>query len=346
MVGTGRGAELGILVKNAESLEKSHKITSLVFDKTGTISQGVPQVTDIISCNGFSEDKLLLLSASLEKVSEHPLADTLVKKARENNLDIVSPHDVKAIPGMGIIGTVNGRKILIGNRKLMLENNIDLKALDQAENELLNSGKTLMYVAASKKFAGIIAVADPLKKDSPEAIERLKRMDLRIIMMTGDNHETAKSIAEQVGVDEFFAGVLPGEKADYVKKLQDEGEMVGMVGDGINDAPALAQADVGIAIGTGIDIAIEASDITLIRGDLSQVVVALELSHATIRNIKQNLFGSFFYNSLGIPVAAGVLYPVLGILLNPMIAAAAMAASSVTVVSNALRLRRWKPSAG
>ena len=344
MVGTGRGAELGILVKNAESLENAHKITALVLDKTGTISQGVPQVTDIISTNGYTKDELLSLAASLERVSEHPLAETLVKKAEEHGLDLMSPLDFQAIPGLGIRGTVNGRKVLIGNRKMMLENKIDIAIIEKAQKDLMNSEKTLMFVAVANKIAGVIAVADPIKPEAPLAINRLKKMGLKTYMLTGDNHKTAQSITTQLGMDEFYAEVLPDEKARYVRQLQDQGEIVGMVGDGINDAPALAQADVGIAIGTGTDIAIEASDITLIRGDLTGVVVALELSHATIRNIKQNLFGSFFYNSLGIPIAAGILYPVLGILLSPMIAAAAMAASSVTVVSNALRLKRFKPS--
>ncbi|MCK5455061.1 MAG: HAD-IC family P-type ATPase, partial [Calditrichia bacterium] len=324
--------------------ENAHKITALVLDKTGTISQGIPQVTDIIYTNGYTKDELLSLAASLERVSEHPLAETLVKKAEEHGLDLMSPLDFQAIPGLGIMGTVNGRKVLIGNRKMMLENKIDIAIIEKAQKDLMNSEKTLMFVAVANKIAGVIAVADPIKPEAPLAINRLKKMGLKTYMLTGDNHKTAQSITTQLGMDEFYAEVLPDEKARYVRQLQDQGEIVGMVGDGINDAPALAQADVGIAIGTGTDIAIEASDITLIRGDLTGVVVALELSHATIRNIKQNLFGSFFYNSLGIPIAAGILYPVLGILLSPMIAAAAMAASSVTVVSNALRLKRFKPS--
>jgi Cu+-exporting ATPase len=344
MVGTGRGAELGILVKNAESLENAHRITTLVLDKTGTISEGKPQVTDIIPVNGFDDMELLSFTASLEKVSEHPLAETLLKKAEENGLDLETPLDFQAVPGMGISGILKDKKILIGNIKMMRQHKIDTDSIESAHQDLLNSDKTIMYVAVANKIAGVIAVADPIKKDSSHAITRLKKMGLKTIMITGDNPETAQSIAKQVGVDEFYAEVMPDEKAGHVSKLQMRGEMVGMVGDGINDAPALAQADVGIAIGSGTDIAIEASDITLMRSNLSGVVVALELSHATIRNIKQNLFGSFFYNSLGIPVAAGVLYPVLGILLNPMIAAAAMAASSVTVVSNALRLRKFKPS--
>jgi len=344
MVGTGRGAELGILIKNAESLENAHKITALVLDKTGTISQGIPQVTDIISTDGYSEDELLSLAASLEKVSEHPLGETIVKKAEEQGVNLILPLDFQAIPGMGIMGIVNGRKVLIGNRKMMLENKIDITIIEKAQKELMNSEKTLMFVALANKIAGLIAVADPLKPESPLVISRLKKMGLKTYMITGDNRKTAQSITTQLGVDEFYAEVLPGDKAGYVRQLQDQGEIVGMVGDGINDAPALAQANVGIAMGTGTDIAIEASDITLMRGDLTGVIVALELSHATIRNIKQNLFGSFFYNSLGIPIAAGVLYPVLGILLSPIIAAAAMAASSVTVVSNALRLKRFKPS--
>jgi Cu+-exporting ATPase len=344
MVGTGRGAELGILIKNAESLETAHKISALVFDKTGTISQGMPQVTDIVPTNGYSKEELLSFAASLEKSSEHPLGETLVKKAEEYGLDLISPLDFQAIPGLGILGKVEGKRVLIGSHKMMLEHKIDTKIAENAQKDLMNSGKTLMFVAVAKKLAGVIAVTDPLRPESTHAIDRLKKMGLKTYMITGDNQKTAHSIAIQVGIDDFYAEVLPHEKATYVRQLQENGEIVGMVGDGINDAPALAQADVGIAIGTGTDIAIEASDITLIRGDLTGVVVALELSRATIRNIKQNLFGSFFYNSLGIPIAAGVLYPVFGILLSPMIAAAAMAASSVTVVSNALRLKRFKPS--
>jgi Cu+-exporting ATPase len=344
MVGTGKGAELGILIKNAESLETAHKITTLVLDKTGTISQGIPQITNIISTNEYTEDELLSVAASLERVSEHPLGETLIDEAKKRDLDIMASHDFQAIPGLGVMGKVNSKRVLIGNQRMMLENKIDMKLIEKTLKKLMNSGKTLIFVAEGNKIAGVIAVADPVKPESSLAIDRLKKMGLKTYMITGDNEETARAIATQVGVNKYFAGVLPEEKSRYVEELQEEGEIVGMVGDGINDAPALAQADVGIAIGTGTDIAIEASDITLIRGDLTGVVIAVELSRATIKNIKQNLFGSFFYNSLGIPIAAGILYPVLGILLSPIIAAAAMAASSVTVVSNALRLKRFKPS--
>ena len=344
MVGTGRGAELGILIKSAESLETAHKITSVILDKTGTVSVGKPEVTDLVPINGYAEDELLSLAASLEKTSEHPLGEALLKKAEERKLTLTTAQDFQAIPGLGIKGTVNSKNVIIGNEKLMQDLEVDFSDVVRVQTELLNSGKSVMFVAVDKIVAGIVAVADPLKPESMSAIRRLKESGLKTYMITGDNPKVARIIAGQLGIDEFYAEVLPDEKAKYVKSLQENGEIVAMVGDGINDAPALAQADVGIAIGTGTDIAIEASDITLIRGDLNGVAVALELSQAMIRNIKQNLFGSFFYNSLGIPIAAGVLYPFFGILLSPIIAAAAMAASSVTVVSNALRLKRFRPS--
>ena len=344
MVGTGRGAELGILIKSAESLETAHKVSAVIFDKTGTVSMGKPEVTDLVPLNGYSENELLSLAASLEKSSEHPLADALLKKAREHQLTIIPSQDFQAKPGSGVLGSVNGKNVIIGNEKMMQDWDIDLSETAKIQTELLNSAKTLTFVAVDKILAGIIAVADPLKPESAATIHRLKETGLKTYLITGDNRKVARMIANQLGIEEFYAEVLPEEKARYVKQLQEKGEVVAMVGDGINDAPALAQADIGIAIGTGTDIAIEASDITLIRGDLQGVAVALELSQATIRNIKQNLFGSFFYNSLGIPVAAGVLYPLFGILLSPMIAASAMAASSVTVVTNALRLKRFKPA--
>ncbi|UCF64911.1 MAG: copper-translocating P-type ATPase [bacterium] len=344
MVGTGRGAELGILIKSAESLETAHKITSVIFDKTGTLSIGKPAVTDLVPVNGYTENELLSLAASLEKTSEHPLAEAILKKAEERQLALSAVQDFQAIPGLGIKGTINGNKVIIGNEKLIQEQHVDFSEVDQVQTKLLDHAKSVIFVAVGKNIAGIIAVADLLKPESESAVRRLRKAGLKTYMITGDNPKVARIIAEQLGIDEYYAEVLPDQKAQYVKQLQEKGEVVAMVGDGINDAPALAQANVGIAIGTGTDIAIEASDITLIRGDLNGVAVALELSIATIRNIKQNLFGSFFYNSLGIPVAAGILYPFFGILLSPMIAAAAMAASSVTVVSNALRLKRFKPS--
>ncbi|MBN2365383.1 MAG: copper-translocating P-type ATPase, partial [Calditrichaeota bacterium] len=347
MVGTGKGAELGILIKDAAALETAHRITAILLDKTGTISQGEPQVTDIFPFNGYSKEQLIQLAASVEKLSEHPLAEAVVRAAGEKNLSLLESTDFLAVPGKGIHAMVDGKKISIGNETLFRENGNGQNHTDRLQNELTGSGKTPLYVLSEDQLAGIIAVADPIKPDSPGAIANLKKMGIQVFMITGDNAGTAAAIAREAGVEKFYAEVLPDQKSDYVKKLQEDGHIVAMVGDGINDAPALAQADVGIAMGTGTDIAMEAGDITLVKGSLTDVIVALQLSRATMRNIKQNLFGSFFYNSLGIPIAAGVLYPFLGILLNPMIAAAAMAASSVTVVTNALRLRTFrKPSEG
>jgi Cu+-exporting ATPase len=344
MVGTGKGAELGILIRNAQALETAYKINAILLDKTGTVSVGKPVVTDLVTFHGFSEDKLLQMAASVEKASEHPLGEAIVKFANDRHLPLLPADGFNAAPGLGVSAVVAGEQILIGNITMLEQHGIAKENFDALHEKFADDGKTSMYAVRNNQVAGIIAVADPLKSDSAQAVAHLNELGIKVFMITGDHPNTARSIARQVGIDKYYAEVLPDQKADYVKKLQDQGYKVGMVGDGINDAPALAQADVGIAIGTGTDIAMEASDITLISGNLSEVVVALELSRATMRNIKQNLFGSFFYNSLGIPVAAGILYPLFGILLNPMIAAAAMAASSVTVVSNALRLRRFKPS--
>ena len=344
LVGTGKGAELGILIKNAEALEKSHKLTAIVLDKTGTISEGKPVVTDVLCLDGFQANEVLKVAASLEKSSEHPLAEAIVKKADMENITLDYPAEFETIPGRGIHGRLDQKEVRIGNNLMLQEQGISLEGTETMIEELLDAGKTIMYVAVEKKLAGIVAVADPIKADSGQAIQALKKMGVKVFMISGDHEKTARAVAKAVGVDEFYAEVLPAEKAKYIKQLQEEGFVVGMVGDGINDAPALAQADVGIAMGGGTDIAIESGDVTLIQGSLLGVVTALELSRATMRNIKQNLFGSFFYNSLGIPVAAGILYPFTGLLLNPMLAAAAMAASSVTVVSNALRLKRFRPS--
>jgi Cu+-exporting ATPase len=344
MVGTGKGAENGILIRNAEALEMAHKLNAIILDKTGTISTGQTKVTDIIAENGMKKDELLKISASLEKGSEHPLGEAIVRAAEEKNIKLEKITDFEALPGMGIRGRLNNRTILLGNRSWFEENDFNLEKLNPVLDRLSGEGKTSILVAEEQNIRGIIAIADTIQVDSAQAISRLKKLGMKVFMLTGDNQRVAQAVAEKVGVDEFYAEVRPEQKASYVKKLQKQGYRVGMVGDGINDAPALAQADVGIAMGSGTDIAMEASDITLVRGRLSSVPVAIELSQATIRNIKQNLFGSFFYNSLGIPIAAGVLYPFFGLLLNPMIAAAAMAMSSVTVVSNALRLKRFKPS--
>ena len=344
MVGTGKGAENGILIRNAEALEMAHKLNAIILDKTGTISTGQTKVTDIIAENGMKGDELLKISASLEKGSEHPLGEAIVRAAEEKNIKLEKITDFEALPGMGIRGRLDNRTILLGNRSWFEENDFNLEKLNPVLDRLSGEGKTSILVAEEQNIRGIIAIADTIQEDSAQAISRLKKLGMKVFMITGDNQRVAQAVAEKVGVDEFYAEVRPEQKASYVKKLQKQGYRVGMVGDGINDAPALAQADVGIAMGSGTDIAMEASDITLVRGRLSSVPVAIELSQATIRNIKQNLFGSFFYNSLGIPIAAGVLYPFFGLLLNPMIAAAAMAMSSVTVVSNALRLKRFRPS--
>ena len=343
MVGTGKGAENGILIRGAEALETAHQLNAIVLDKTGTLTRGEPSVTDVVVSGGLSEKDLLILAASAEKGSEHPLGEAIVKRAKTDGLTLFEPIDFQAIAGHGIEATVNSKRILLGNPRLMEERGIPLDGLVEKAAGLSGQGKTPMFLAVDGRCAGIIAVADTLKENSKEAVETLHRMGLEVVMLTGDNERTAKAIARQIGIDRVLAEVLPETKAEEIRKLQAEGKKVGMVGDGINDAPALAQANVGIAIGTGTDVAMESSDITLIGGDLRGVVTAIALSKATIRNIKQNLFWAFAYNTLLIPVAAGVLFPFFGILLNPIFAAGAMAFSSVTVVSNALRLRRFKP---
>ncbi len=343
MVGLGKGAENGILIRSGEALETAHKLDAVVLDKTGTITVGEPSLTDIISANSFKEEDVLGLASSVEKTSEHPLAESIVKEARKRGIKIQDSKDFKAIPGHGVEALVDGKKIFLGNLKLMKAMNISLDSLGGEAERLADEGKTPMFVAIDQKAAGIIAVADTVKPDSREAITMMKQMGLEVIMLTGDNKRTAEAIAKEVEVDRVMAEVLPEDKANNIKKLQLEGKKVAMVGDGINDAPALAQADIGLSIGTGTDVAIEASDITLIKGSLKGVALAIQLSRATMRNIKQNLFGAFIYNMLGVPLAAGVLYPLGGMLLSPMIAGAAMAFSSVTVVTNANRLRRFRP---
>jgi len=342
MVGTGKGAENGILIRGAEALETAHRLNTIVLDKTGTLTKGEPSVTDIIEGDRFSRKEILTLAASAEKGSEHPLGEAIVIKAKEENLSLLDPKDFQAIAGYGIEAMINSKKVLLGNIKLMEERKVFLNGFLEKAEHLSSEGKTPMFLAVEGEAAGIIAVADTLKENSKEAVEALRRMGLEVVMLTGDNERTARAIAHQIGIDRVLAEVLPEMKAEEVKRLQTEGKRVGMVGDGINDAPALAQANVGIAIGTGTDVAMESSDITLMGGDLRGVVTAIALSKATIRNIRQNLFWAFAYNTILIPVAAGVLFPFWGILLNPILAAGAMAFSSVTVVSNALRLRKFK----
>ncbi|HAP3877260.1 TPA: copper-translocating P-type ATPase, partial [Enterococcus faecalis] len=345
MVGTGKGAENGVLIKSGDALETTHKIQTIVFDKTGTITEGKPVVTDIlVADSALSEAELLTLAASAEQGSEHPLGEAIVGAAKERQLPLAEGSDFSAIPGHGIRVTVNERVLLLGNIKLMKEEAIELSTFVQKADRLAEEGKTPMFVAKDGSFAGIIAVADTVKDSSQTAIARLHKMGIEAVMITGDNKRTAEAIAKQVGIDRVLSEVLPEDKALEVKKLQAEGKKVAMVGDGINDAPALAQADVGIAIGSGTDVAMESADIVLMRSDLMDVPTAVELSKATIKNIKENLFWAFAYNTLGIPVAMGVLHLFGGPLLSPMIAAAAMSFSSVSVLLNALRLKGFKPS--
>ena len=341
MVGTGKGAENGVLIKGGEALETTYKIDTIVFDKTGTITEGKPKVTDII-CNGIKEEEVLVLAASAEKGSEHPLGEAIVKEAEDRSLEFKSLEHFKAVPGHGIEVTIEGKDILLGNKKLMIENNINIESLHVESDRLATEGKTPMYIAINNKLSGIIAVADTVKENSKAAIEELKKMNVNVAMITGDNKKTAEAIAKSVRIDIVLAEVLPEDKANEVKKLQGQNRKVAMVGDGINDAPALVQADVGIAIGSGTDVAIESADIVLMKSDLKDVVTAIRLSKATIKNIKENLFWAFGYNVLGIPVAMGVLHIFGGPLLNPMIAAAAMSFSSVSVLLNALRLKKFK----
>jgi Cu+-exporting ATPase len=347
MVGTGKGAEYGILIKGGEALETTHKINTIIFDKTGTLTEGTPEVTDLVTVTAYpaksERDRLLQLAASAEKGSEHPLGEAIVRAARKQNLTLFQPDKFRAIPGKGIEAVIEKTQVILGNRQLLLERGIDLGQLESEANRLASEGKTPMYLALQGKIAGLIAVADVLKKNSTQAIAKLQTMGIEVVMITGDNQKTAKAIARQVKITRVLAEVLPQDKAEEVKKLQAEGRNVAMVGDGINDAPALAQANIGIALGSGTDVAMESADIVLMRSDLLDVPTAIQLSKSTMRNIKQNLFWAFGYNVAGIPLAAGLLYAFGGPLLNPMFSAAAMSLSSVSVLTNALRLKGFKP---
>ena len=359
MVGTGKGAQHGILIRSGEALERSHKIRTVLLDKTGTLTRGEPQVTDIIAVPSSSQEEVLRLAASVEHSSEHPLGEAIIRAASEKKLELSPTSDFNAVPGHGVEASVEGRNLILGNLRLIKDRGLSLNGLEEEANRLWERGKTVMFLGIDSQVVGIIALADTLKPQAKEALEALHRMSIEVVMLTGDNQRTAEAIAREVGIDRVLAEVLPEHKAQEVKKLQEEGKVVAMVGDGINDAPALAQADIGIAIGTGTDVAMETGDITLISGDLMGVVTAISLSKRTMRTIKQNLFWAFAYNSALIPVAAGALYFTFGqtgvppglhfILgdygfLNPIMAAGAMAASSITVVSNSLRLRRFKPA--
>jgi Cu+-exporting ATPase len=342
-VGIGKAAEQGILIRSGDALQTTQRLSTIVLDKTGTITKGRPELTNVVAVNGFNEDEVLRLTAAIERDSEHPLASAIVAASRAQGLDQPQAEHFAALPGLGVTADVLGRQVLVGNIKLLTERGIALGRLEGEATRLADDGKTPMYVAIDGRAAGIVAVADTVKDESVAAIAALKRIGIEVVMITGDNRRTALAIGRQVGVDRVLAEVLPQDKAHEVQKLQLEGKMVGMVGDGINDAPALTQADVGFAIGTGTDIAIEAADVTLISGSLRGVVTAFAVSKATMRNVYQNLVGAFAYNILGIPIAMGLLYPFFGLLLSPILAAAAMAASSVTVVTNANRLRGWQP---
>lgn len=341
MVGTGKGAENGVLIKSGGALESAHRIETVVFDKTGTITEGKPKLTDIITLDNYTEEEVLQIAASAEKGSEHPLGEAIVKEAEEKNISLLNLDKFYAIPGHGIEVEINNNRIYLGNEKLMKDKNIDI-SLKEESDKLAGEGKTPMYISVNGKLEGIIAVADVVKESSKKAIDMLHEMGIEVAMITGDNKKTASAIAKQVGIDVVLAQVLPEDKSNEVKKLQEKDKVVAMVGDGINDAPALAQADIGIAIGSGTDVAMESADIVLMKSDLVDVVTAIKLSKSTIRNIKQNLFWAFAYNTAGIPLAAGIFYALGGPKLNPMFAAGAMALSSVSVVSNALRLRKFK----
>ena len=339
MVGTGRGARAGVLIRNAEALETMERIDTLVVDKTGTLSEGKPRLTAVVTINGHDEGKLLGLAAAVENASEHPLAGAIVAGAKERGIELPQTSAFRSLTGKGVIAKVGGREVAVGNPPLFDELGIDAAELPARAEQLRQEGQTVMFVAVDGKPAGLVSVSDPIKASSPEAVRMLRDAGVRVVMLTGDSRGTAAAVAKKLGIEDFEAEVLPDHKAEVVKKLQAEGRMVAMAGDGINDAPALAQAHVGIAMGTGTDVAMESGGVTLVKGDLRGIVRARRLSHATMRNIRQNLFFAFIYNALGVPIAAGVLYPFFGLLLSPIIAAAAMSFSSVSVITNSLRLR-------
>ncbi len=344
MVGIGKGAEHGILIKSGDALETAHRIDTVVLDKTGTVTRGKPVLTDVVAADGFANDDVLFLAAAAEIGSEHPLGEAIVAGARSRGIEVTESDVFEAVPGYGITAVIGERRVVLGNLSFMARRGIPAVAAGEIVERLSGEGKTAMAVGVDGAFAGVVAVADTVKEDSVAAIRRMHELGLGVVMLTGDNQRTADAIGRQVGIDRVLAEVLPQDKVNQIKLLQAEGKIVAMVGDGINDAPALAQADVGMAMGTGTDVAMESGDITLVKGSLTGIVTAIELSRATIRNVRQNLVGAFGYNALGIPIAAGVLYPFIGLLLSPLLAGAAMAFSSVTVVTNANRLRRWKPS--
>jgi Cu+-exporting ATPase len=342
MVGTGRGASAGVLIKNAEALEVMEKVDTLIVDKTGTLTEGKPRLTSVVTLSDIDQAQLLGLAASIERASEHPLAEAIVKGAREKGIELVEGRDFDSITGKGVVGKIAGRSVALGNTKLLEQLGIDAGTAIERADEMRKDGETVMFVAVDGHLAGLIGVADPVKGSTPEALRALHEEGMRIVMLTGDNRTTAEAVASRLGIDEVVADVLPEQKIEVVKRLQNEGRVVAMAGDGINDAPALAQAHVGIAMGTGTDVAIESAGVTLVKGDLGGIVRARRLSRATMRNIRQNLFFAFIYNALGVPIAAGVLYPLVGLLLSPMIASAAMSFSSVSVIGNSLRLRGIK----
>jgi len=342
MMGVGRGAQAGVLIKNAEALERMERIDTLVVDKTGTLTEGKPKVVAIVPAAGFEESDVLRLAASVEKASEHPLALAIVAAAAERKLALAEVSAFDSPTGKGALGSVDGRKLVLGNARFLRESGVDTAALEEAAERLRQDGATAIFLGIDGKAAAVIAIADPVKGTTAEALTALAKEKIRVVMLTGDNRTTAEAVARRLGITEVEAEVLPEQKSAVVERLRREGRVVAMAGDGVNDAPALAAAEVGIAMGTGTDVAIESAGITLLKGDLLGIVRARRLSQATMRNIRQNLFFAFVYNAAGVPIAAGVLYPSLGILLSPIIAAAAMALSSVSVIANALRLRRVK----